>query len=149
MRKWGRMREGVLPAQCPLQPGLQVNPPAQTLQLCTSKLTLADAAAVVIVPELHRQCDDDPDDDGDEAHRADAVHDDLEVGHVVGAADEGSSPASQQNWTLSKDSNDPECQSQASRAERKQGPQNQISLEVDLTESYMRESHVLTCQRRC
>jgi hypothetical protein len=37
------------------------------------------------VAELHRQLDDAPDADGDEAHAADARHDLLQVGHVVRA----------------------------------------------------------------
>ena len=47
------------------------------------KRTFAQLAGVAVVAELHRQLDDAPDADGDEAHAADARHDLLQVGHVV------------------------------------------------------------------
>lgn len=46
-------------------------------------LTLAQVAAVVVVPELHPQLDDAPDADGDQAHAADTGHDLRKIRHVV------------------------------------------------------------------
>ena len=47
--------------------------------------TLAQVARVVVVAKLHAQLDDAPGEDGDQADAADARHDLLDVGHVVGA----------------------------------------------------------------
>ena len=44
---------------------------------------------MVVGAELDGQLDDTPDADGDEAGASDASHDLLQVGHVVGARDEG------------------------------------------------------------
>jgi hypothetical protein len=59
-----------------------------TVTVCAehdSRRTFAQLAGVAVVAELHRQLDDAPDADGDEAHAADTRHDLLQVGHVVRA----------------------------------------------------------------
>mmetsp|Transcript_21959 Transcript_21959/g.60786 ORF Transcript_21959/g.60786 Transcript_21959/m.60786 type:complete len:604 (-) Transcript_21959:770-2581(-) len=50
----------------------------------------ATNAFMRVVPKLHGQLDNDPQQDGDDADGAHLVHDSLQVGYVVGAADEGS-----------------------------------------------------------
>ena len=56
-------------------------------------LTNTTQTLVAVVPELGSQLDDDPDTDGEQAHSTDGGHDLLDVGHILGAANERSCTA--------------------------------------------------------
>ena len=90
--------------------------------------TFAQLAGVAVVAELHRQLDDAPDADGDEAHAADARHDLLQVGHIVRALQRAGAAAHYSAFRLL--ANTGGCQTIASA---------EFSLQSHLLESIPRE----------